>query len=428
MTTTLTAPGARLRLGAPERAPIKVAILSTYPPRQCGIGSFCAEMYKSVADVAPDLDLLVCAVDRDGLRYGGEVWLVLDQEDPASYRRCAADLVAAGVGAVLIQHEFGIYGGPDGAWITSFAAELSEAGVPYLVGLHTVPASPSRGQAEVLRRLCRDAAAVSVSSPAARRLATATGIRADRFETIPHGAPAALAAAWAARSRERSAGSLGALRPEVAEVLDELADATVVSTFGLVSPNKGLETAIAAVADVARDVPNLHYVIAGATHPEVVRRNGESYRQALGEFVEELGAGNRVHFLDYFLTNAELAALLGRSSAFLTPYRSRDQVSSGALAFALAAGCPVVSTAFFYAEDVLASGAGLLVEPGDAEAYTAALRRMLTEPGRLTRAAVAARAAGAKLLWPVVARRAADVIRTVARTRPCPRRAVPYQR
>jgi glycosyltransferase involved in cell wall biosynthesis len=421
MTTTLTAPEERLCLVAPDRAPIKVAILSTYPPRQCGIGSFCAEMYKSVADVAPDLDLLVCAVDRDGLRYGREVSLVLDQQDPASYRRCAADLAAAGVGAVLIQHEFGIYGGPDGAWITSFAAELSEAGVPYLVKLHTVPASPSRGQAEVLRRLCRDAAAVSIFSPAARLLAKAAGIRADRFETIPHGAPAELAPL--ARRRLR-----GSLRREVAEVLDELANASVVSTFGLVSPNKGLETAIAAVAEVARDVPNLHYVIGGATHPDVVRQYGEGYRHSLREVVAELGVGDRVHFLDFFLSDAEVAALLARSGVFLTPYRSRDQVSSGALTFALAAGCPVVSTSFFYAEDVLACGAGLLTEPGDAEAYTAALRRMLTEPGHLTRAAVAARAAGAKLLWPVVARRAADVIRTVARTRPCPRLAVPYQR
>ena len=346
---------------------------------------------------------------------------MLDQHDPASYRRCAADLVAAGVGAVLIQHEFGIYGGPDGARITSFAAELSEAGVPYLVKLHTVPASPSRGQAEVLRRLCRDAAAVSIFSPAARLLAKAAGIRADRFETIPHGAPATLAPLSHGRSR-------GSLRREVAEVLDELAGASVVSTFGLVSPNKGLETAIAAVADVARDVPNLHYVIGGVTHPDVVRQYGEGYRHSLREVVAELGVGDRVHFLDFFLSDAEVAALLARSDVFLTPYRSRDQVSSGALTFALAAGCPVVSTSFFYAEDVLTCGAGLLTEPGDAEAYTAALRRMLTEPGHLTRAAVAARAAGAKLLWPVVARRAADVIRTVARTRPSPRRAVPYQR
>ena len=421
MTTPLTAPGARLTPVPSERAPTKIAILSTYPPRRCGIGAFTAGMHQSLGEVAPDLDVLVCAVDRDGLRYGDEVWSVLDQQDPASYRRRAAELAAAGVGAVLIQHEFGIYGGPEGAWITSFAAELSESGVPYLLRLHTVPLAPSRGQAEVLRRLCRDAAAVSVFSSVARQLARAAGVREERFETIPHGAPAALAARRGDRSR-------AVLRPEVAAVLDAPADRTLVSTFGLVSPNKGLETAIAAVAEVAHDVPDLHYVIAGATHPDVVRRDGESYRHALGEFVAELGVGDRVHLLDVFLTDAEVAALLARTSVFLTPYRSRDQVSSGALTFALAAGCPVVSTAFFYAEDALACGAGLLAEPGDTEAYTEALRRMLTEPGRLLQAAVAARAAGTRLLWPVVARRAADVIRTVARTRPCARRAVPYQR
>jgi glycosyltransferase involved in cell wall biosynthesis len=196
-------------------------------------------------------------------------------------------------------------------------------------------------------------------------------------------------------------------------MLAEFADATVVSTFGLISPNKGLETSIAAVADLARECADLRYVIAGTTHPEFVRRHGERYRRSLTELVEALGAGDRIRFADFFLTDAELAALLARSSAVLTPYRSRDQVGSGALTYALAAGRPVVSSAFFYAEDLLATGAGLLVEPGDVAAYTAALRRMLTEPDRLDRAAKAARATGDDLLWPVVARQVAAVLRSV---------------
>jgi glycosyltransferase involved in cell wall biosynthesis len=409
---------------------MKIAILSTYPPRQCGIGAFAEELYSSLVEAAPDLDLLVCAVDREGLRYGDEVATVLSQDDEAGYRKTAASLAAAGVDAVLIQHEFGIYGGPDGAWITSFAAELAVAGVPYVVTLHTVPAAPSRGQADVLQRLCHGAAAVIVFTPTARRLARAAGLRTDRFETIPHGVPALL------RSRDRMHSAMVA-RPEVAEVLADVENATVVSTFGLVSPNKGLETGIAAVAALARELPDLRYVIAGATHPEVVRQYGELYRQSLGELVAELGAGDHVRFLDLFLTDAEVAALLSRSAVFLTPYRSRDQVSSGALTFALAAGCPVVSTSFFYAQDLLTGGAGLVADPGDTEAYTAALRRMLTEPGRLSRAADAAWAAGAELVWPVVAQRAADVIRTAVasrhrlravRARAYPRPVIPYQR
>ncbi|WP_344657993.1 glycosyltransferase [Catenulispora subtropica] len=371
---------------------------------------------------APDLELLVCAVDHQGLRYGGEVAAVLKQDDRAAYPKTAAGLAAAGVDAVLIQHEFGIYGGPDGAWITSFAAELASAGVPYLVTLHTVPGTPSRAQTGVLQQLCRRAAAVTVFTPTARRLAAAAGIGVDHFATIPHGAPATLRSP---RHRARAA-----IRPEVAAALETVENATVVSTFGLVSVNKGLETAIAAVCDLARDLPDLRYLIAGATHPEVVHRHGEGYRQSLRELVEELGATDRIQFLDFYLTEAEVAAVLARSTAFLTPYRSRDQISSGALTYALAAGCPVVSTSFFYAQDMLAGGAGLLAEPGDAQAYTEALRRMLTDHGHRSLAADAAWAAGAELVWPVVARQIADAIRAAAadEARQSSPVVVPYQR
>ena len=403
MTTTLTAPSGRLPAGRSRREPTKIAILSTYPPRRCGISCFTSHLYRGFVEVAPDLDVSVCAVDREGFRYGSEVTAVLDQEDAASHRKTAAALAVAGVEAVLVEHEFGIYGGPDGSWITSFTAELSAAGVPYLVTLHTVPAKPSRRQASVLQCLCRDAAAVTVFSPTAQQLAAAAGIRAERFVTVPHGAPEALRSP----DRERSGRSV---RREVAEALAELAGATVVSTFGLISPNKGLETAIAAVADLVGDLPDLHYVIAGATHPEIVRRHGEGYRRTLGELIDDLGVGDHIRFLDFFLTDAEVSALLACSTAFLTPYRSQDQIGSGALTFALAAGCPVVSASFFYAEDMLATGGGLLAEPGDAAAYTAALRRMLTEPGHLPRAARAARTAGADLVWPLIARQTADVI------------------
>ncbi|MEY9894894.1 glycosyltransferase involved in cell wall biosynthesis [Catenulispora sp. MAP5-51] len=421
MTTTLTFPGVELRPVRTEQERLDVVVLSTYPPRQCGIGAFAADLYKSLDDVAPDLDVSVCAVDREGLRYDQEVAWVLDQRDPAAYRRTAADLAAAGTDAVLIQHEFGIYGGTDGALVASFASELSAAGVPYLVTLHSVPAAPTRGQADVLRRLCRGAAAATVLSPTARRLAGAAGIRADRWETIAHGAPEALH--HPARGPAQTS-----VRPEVAAMLDELAHRTVVSTFGLLSPDKGLETAIAAVADLARDLPDLSYVIAGATHPDIVRRHGERYRDELGKLVAELGAADRVRFLDFFLTHAELAELLAHTTVFLTPYRSRDRVSSGALTYALAAGRPVVSTSFFYAQDMLSGGAGLLAEPGDAGAYAAALRRMLTEPGRLARAEHAAAAAGTGLLWPVVAHRIAEVIRSAVGVKGPRRLPIPGQR
>jgi glycosyltransferase involved in cell wall biosynthesis len=386
----------------------KIAFVSTSPPRRCGIATFTDDLLDGLAEAAPDLETVVCAVDRDGLEYGPKITHVLEQDDPAAYPKAAAALAEAGVDAVVVQHEFGIFGGPDGMWINDFAEELTARGVPYLVTLHTVLSAPTPGQAAALERLCRGAAGVTAFTPTARHLAAATGIApAGRLAIVPHGAPAVVRAAGAARGTDvfRPEG----IRPEVAEVL--AGPGPIVSTFGLVSSGKGLETAISAAAELAAEHPGLRYVIAGATHPEAPREHGVDYRAGLGRLARELGAADNVRFLDFFLTEAEIAALLHRSEVFLTPYRSREQISSGALTFALAAGCPVVSTAYHYARDMLADGAGTVVEPGDTDAFTEALRILLTDPGRLAAATVAARAAGRDLGWSAVAARFADLVR-----------------
>ena len=407
---------------------IRLAIVSTYPPRRCGIATFARDLRTALAEVSADLDTTVCAVDRDGLAYArpsstngtsgtnhatdteaadGAVSHVIRQDDYGAYRHAAADLDASGVDAVVIQHEYGIFGGPDGSWITGFAAELTQRGLPYLVTLHTVLSAPSASQAGTLYRLCRDAAAVTVFTETARRLAIDTGIApADRIVHVPHGAP--------------PPGRPGAVRPEVARTLDELAGSRLLSTFGLLSPGKGLETAIEALALIADRHPDVKYLIAGSTHPEVVREHGENYRDRLARLTSESGLDDRVVFIDSFLTDAEIAAVLRRTEVFCTPYRSREQISSGALTFALAAGCPVVSTSYFYAEDMLASGAGITVPPGDPKAYADALHALLSDERQLRAARHAARTLGGALHWTAVARRFADITRTAAARRPRP--------
>jgi glycosyltransferase involved in cell wall biosynthesis len=306
---------------------------------------------------------------------------------------------------VVIQHEYGIFGGPDGAWITGFASELTRRGVPYLVTLHTVLSSPSASQAGTLYRLCRNAAAVTVFTETARRLAVGTGIAPpDRIVHVPHGAP--------------PPGAGGEVRVEVERVLKRLEGKRLLSTFGLISPGKGLETAISALALVADRHPDVVYVIAGSTHPEVARQYGENYRDRLVRITQESGLEDRVVFLDMFLTDAEIAAVLDRTDIFCTPYRSREQISSGALTFAVAAGCAVVSTSYYYAEDMLADGAGLTVPPEDPEAYAAALDTLLADDERLQAARAAARTQGAALHWTAVARRFAGIARAAAARRP----------
>ncbi|WP_194896763.1 glycosyltransferase [Catenulispora pinisilvae] len=386
----------------------RLALVSTYTPRRCGIATFSQDLTTALAEAAPDLAVEICALDRDGLDYPAEVSTVIGQDSYPDYRRAAARLADSGVEVVVIEHEYGIFGGADGAWITGFATELTRRGVPYLVTLHTVLSEPSWTQAGTLHRLCRDAAAVTVFTEMARTLAIRTGIAPpDRIVHLPHGAPAPVA----------DNDTSGEISPEVRRTLAALAGRRLLSTFGLISPGKGLETAIEALGRIAEEHPDAAYLIAGSTHPEIVRQSGEDYRDSLMLAAKQAGVADRVAFLDSFLTETEIAAILTQTEIFLTPYRSREQISSGALTFAIAAGRPVVSTAYHYAEDMLGDGAGITVPPEDAESFAGALNALLGDDARLAGARQAARRRGAGLRWDAVAQRFAEIVRACAAQR-----------
>ena len=280
--------------------------------------------------------------------------------------------------------------------------------MPYLVTLHTVLSEPTWAQATTLHRLCREAAAVTVFTETARTLAVRTGIAPpDRIVHVPHGAPTPV-------TDYQATNEIGA---EVRRTLDELAGRRVLSTFGLISPGKGLQTAIEALGMIAEEHPDAAYLIAGSTHPEIVRNNGEDYRESLMQAAEEAGVADRVAFLDSFLTENEIGAILAQTEIFCTPYRSREQISSGALTFAVAAGKPVVSTEYHYAVDMLGDGAGITVPPEDPEAFAEALRTLLGDDARLAAAGEAARERGAGLHWDAVAQRFAAIVRACAAQR-----------
>jgi glycosyltransferase involved in cell wall biosynthesis len=379
----------------------RIVIVSTYPPRRCGLASYTADVRVALGDTAPDLDVVIAAVDRDGLRYGPEVVTAIDQDSAESYRRVAAELAVDTVAAVLIQHEFGIFGGRDGVHVLTLADELRARGIPYLVTLHTVLSRPDEHQRAILRQLCGGAARVTVFGETARNLLLrTTPLDGDKVVVIPHGAPLALLAT-----------DPQPLRAELA-ALDRTGP--VVATFGFLGAGKGLDMAIEAIADIVAEHPDLRYVIAGQTHPEVVRRFGEAYRTQLDALVDRLALRNHVTFVDAFLTVQELGALLRRTTVFLTPYRSPEQTCSGALTFALATGRPVVSTAYQYARDMLATGAGLVVPCQDRAALAAALHTLLSDPAALAAARAAAWAVGSRLSWPQVAARMAGLVRDVA--------------
>lgn len=388
----------------PAVAP-KLGIVSTYIPRRCGLATYTADLRRALTMATDDPEPVVVAIDRDGLTYGDEVVAVIAQDEVKEYAAAAEALAAAGVRAVLIQHEYGIFGGPNGSHVLALTRALTEQGIPYLVTLHTVLSRPTPGQAAVLRALCAHAARVTVFTETARRMVIRSGVATGhQIAIVPHGAPVML----------RTPPDPATLRPELAELLATLAGKPTLTTFGLISSGKGIDLAIDALAEVVSRHPETHYIVAGATHPEVVRLAGESYRQSLHEQIGRLGLTDRVHLVDAFLTEEELAAVLHHTTLFVTPYRSPEQICSGALTFAIAAGCPVVSTAYRYAEDMLRDGGGRLVPCRDTGALAGAITELLDDPAALATERAAAAAIGAQLTWPAVAVRTAELLHRVA--------------
>jgi glycosyltransferase involved in cell wall biosynthesis len=376
---------------------VRTAIVSTFPPRVCGIGTFAADLRATLlgTDAVMVADLVAVVHEPSSPQRRG-VLATIAQAVRGDYVRTARMLGRLDVDVVLLQHEFGIFGGRDGEYVLSFARELAQ---PLVVTLHTVLSEPTPHQAEVLTELCAEAELVIVMTDTARRLLVDSGACPDaKVRIVPHGAPARITARAAS---EREAPTR---RPSDDEKFR-------LSTFGLISPGKGLETVIEALPAVIERHPELSYTIAGRTHPDIAHREGERYRLMLERRVFELELDAHVEFDDRFLTIDELSDLLAKTDIFLTPYGNREQIASGALTFAIAAGCAVVSTPYWYAQEMLASGAGVLVPFRDSEALAAAVCSYLDRPEMLAAARAEAQRIGSSLAWPAVAEATASVLR-----------------
>jgi glycosyltransferase involved in cell wall biosynthesis len=277
---------------------------------------------------------------------------------------------------VVIQHEFGIFGGEDGEEVIELVSLLE---VPVVVVLHTVLATPSPHQRMVIERLARAANRVVVQSDVARtRLLASHRVSPQRLLVIPHGAPANLSPAMHILGSAR--------RP-------------MILTWGLIGPGKGIEFAIEAMAELRHLTPRPTYVVMGETHPKIVQASGEAYRESLVARARELGIEEMVQFEDGYRDTAAILARIRDADLILLPYLSRDQVVSGVLVEAIASGKPVVSTAFPHAVELLGAGSGTVVPHEDAGAIASALRAYLTEPGKAARATAVARRQAPTLFW-----------------------------
>ena len=315
--------------------------------------------------------------------------------DPADYRHAAIAIDGLDTGVVSLQHEYGIYGGPDGANVLAFTDRLR---TPLVTTLHTVLPEPGERQQAIVRELGRRSEAMVVmSETAAGLLDRRYDVDPARVRVIPHGVP-----------------DLARVDPELVKPELGLAGHRVVLSFGLIGPGKGYEAAVEAMADVARRVPDALYVILGTTHPDLVRREGERYRDSLRERAEALGIADRIRFEDRFVGRAELARWLQAADVFVTPYPNLGQIVSGTLSYAMGAGLAIVSTPYLYARELLAGGRGLLVPPASPEALAESLSALLLDPDRREAIAGRAYARGREMTWPTVGAAYRDLFDEVA--------------
>lgn len=360
----------------PERAGLvrSVAMVSTYPPTVCGVATFTRNMRTAIATAGSGWRASVVRLVDAGEPPSRDAHVISTwvRGDTGTLRRSLKAITSHH--AVVLQHEFRLFGGPDGRDVLLLAEGIDK---PLLVVLHTVPRQPDCHQREILDRLIAAASLVAVQAEVAReRLSSVYGVDPDRVVVIPHGATANLA------------GPVPTGMPQPA-----------VLTWGLLRPGKGLEHGIAALARLRGMVPAPWYVIAGQTHPKVLATEGEHYRDELRSLAASLGVADRVWFDGGYQDQQSLDALVRGANVILLPYESRDQVSSGVLVEALAAGKPVVATRFPHATELLAGGAGLLVDHDDVAAMAAAIGRVLSEPAMAARLAAAARQAASQMMW-----------------------------
>jgi glycosyltransferase involved in cell wall biosynthesis len=344
-------------------SPLKrVAFIGSHLPRRCGIATFTHDLHRAVASGQPDLATSVIAMtDRcRSYSYPPAVGFQIRDDLADDYVRAASWLNKSGYEVVSLQHEYGIFGGAGGANIIELLSRLE---MPIVTTLHTVLAEPSCEQRPVLDRIIGMSSKLVVMSEKGHGfLRSVHKVPARKIEIIPHGVP-----------------DFPFLEPQGAKDKLGFGDRATILTFGLLSPSKGIETVIDAMPGIVKSCPDALYVVLGATHPHLVRDEGEAYRERLIRRVQELGMENHVVFVDQFVDQATLLDFISMCDVYVTPYLNEAQMTSGTLAYSFGLGKAVVSTPYWHAQELLADGRGILVPFGSVKPMGEAIASLLTD-------------------------------------------------
>jgi glycosyltransferase involved in cell wall biosynthesis len=343
----------------------RIAVIGNSLPRRCGIATFTTHLQQAISTSRSGLETCIVAMtDRDrAYDYPSSVALQIKDDSVEEYVRAADFLNAGRFDTVCLQHEFGIFGGEAGAHILVLLSRLT---MPVVTTLHTVLAEPTGAQRAVLERVIEASSKVIVMAQKAHELLRSVyQVPDDKIEVIAHGIPDA-----------------AFVQPDAAKAKVGFGGRSVILTFGLLSPNKGIEVMIDAMPSILKRCADAVYVVLGATHPNLVRDQGEAYRNSLIARVRELGVEPHVVFLDQFVDQATLLEFISMCDIYATPYLNEAQMTSGTLAYSFGLGKPVVSTPYWHARELLADGRGILVPFGDAAAIGGEIAELLSDGAR----------------------------------------------
>jgi len=373
---------------------MNIAFLSTYPPRGCGLATFTQDLISRMSDIQSTRQSKVIAVSNESLRYDDKVIMELEQNDRSSYKRTASRLYNSDIELLVIEHEYGIYGGEWGEYLLDLVDNLK---IPFVTTLHTVLPEPNEKQRHIVSVLGQKGKKIiTMAKNSVELLINVYGIDPSKIEVISHGVPQI-----SMKSRE-------ALKEEYG-----LGNRTIISTFGLLGPGKGLEYGVEAIAKVAKNHKDVLYFILGQTHPSIKKESGENYRSALIKMVKQLGIEDNVSFVNKYLTKEEIIRYLNLSDIYMTPYLSRDQAVSGTLAYAVGYGRVVVSTPYCYAKEMLSEGRGLLAEFRDSESIAKSIEYVLDNPDEKAKMEHATFEKGKTMMWDQVAQQYKDLFADV---------------
>ena len=364
---------------------LRIAMLGNHLPRQCGIATFTTALSTAIAAAFSKIDCMVVAMNDTGKQYDypPRVRFEVAESDIESYRRAAYFLNANKVDVVSVQHEYGIFGGKAGSHLLVLLRKLR---MPIVTTLHTLLGTPDRKQRHAMDEIVQlSQRLVVMSAQGAALLRNVHGVPEHKIDVIPHGIPIV-------PPTGRSKKQLG------------IEGKPVILTFGLLSPDKGIEYVIDSLPAILSRYPNTVYIVLGATHPHIKERYGESYRESLEHRAQALGVESNMMFHNRFVGDGELAKFVAAADIYVTPYLKPEQSTSGTLAYAVGSGKAVISTPYLYACEILADGRGVLVPWRDSQAIARTVVDLLSDDAKRSALCERAAAHGRSMVWPAVAR------------------------